>query len=286
MKNFIVPTDFSELSLGGVELAFFMAQHFESKITLVHVTRNIGNDYSVNIKQKYDKLKQSMEAIIARFGSGNKVEVDYIIKEGKVYESVVNQAEAAHHSFICVATHGQSGWEELFIGSNAYKIVSSAKCPVFTIRGKKVPQKIQSIVLPLDNTLETREKVPLTAALALAFKAKVHVLAVNSSDYSEIQAKLKTYAMQVCGYLEHYKINCTLDHKNGGNITDLTLEYAKEKNADMISIMTEQEKNLTNVLMGSYAHQMINKSPIPVLLFPTKQIGIITESFKTEGIEF
>ena len=49
------------------------------------------------------------------------------------------------------------------------------------------------------------------------------------------------------------------------NVTLTTLDYAKEVNADMITIMTEQESRLTSLLMGTYAQQMINESTIPVL---------------------
>ena len=102
----------------------------------------------------------------------------------------------------------------------------------------------------------------------------------------DIESKLQQYAQQVSNYLDQYGIKNSVDHITGNNITDVTLEYAQKDNADLISIMTEQEKSLSNLLLGSYAYQMINKSPIPVLLFPTKQIGIITGSFKTAGINY
>jgi len=54
-------------------------------------------------------------------------------------------------------------------------------------------------------------------------------------------------------------------------------------NADLISIMTEQEQSLSNILLGSYAHQMINKAFIPVLSFPTYQLSLSTEGFRTTG---
>jgi hypothetical protein len=50
--------------------------------------------------------------------------------------------------------------------------------------------------------------------------------------------------------------------------------------------MTEQEKSIKNILLGSYAYQMINKSNIPVLSIPNRQIGVLTESFKTLGMDY
>lgn len=50
--------------------------------------------------------------------------------------------------------------------------------------------------------------------------------------------------------------------------------------------MSEQEKSISNLVLGSYAHQMINHSPIPVLTFHAYQIEIPTEDLNTQGIYY
>ena len=58
------------------------------------------------------------------------------------------------------------------------------------------------------------------------------------------------------------------------NVTTTTLDYAAAVQADMIAIMTEQEKNLSSLLLGNYAQQMINQSTIPVLTVrPTRVVA-------------
>ena len=56
------------------------------------------------------------------------------------------------------------------------------------------------------------------------------------------------------------------------NVTQSTIDYAHSVNADMIAIMTEQESNLTSLILGNYAQQMINQSDIPVLSVRPKQV--------------
>jgi nucleotide-binding universal stress UspA family protein len=46
------------------------------------------------------------------------------------------------------------------------------------------------------------------------------------------------------------------------------MEFAAEKNADLIIIMNEQETNTTGFFMGPYAQQIVNHSTIPVLSIP------------------
>jgi nucleotide-binding universal stress UspA family protein len=142
------------------------------------------------------------------------------------------------------------------------------------------------LLLPLDNTSETREKVPYTAILAVLFGASVEIITLSTLELDNVLDKLNDYALQVHEYLTRYNVKSNIQHINGMNFTDITIDFAKKKNADLIAVMTEQEKSITNILLGNYAHQMINKSPIPVLLFPTKQMGILSESFKTQGINY
>jgi nucleotide-binding universal stress UspA family protein len=138
-------------------------------------------------------------------------------------------------------------------------------------------------VLPLDITFQTREKVPYTAILAKQFHSEIHLLSVRLSHIKSIEKQLHQYVEQVAGYLDNQKIPYKIEHLQGDNLTDMTLDYACSVNADLISIMTEQEKSVSNLLLGSYAHQMINKSYIPVLSFPNYQLGIISDDIWALG---
>jgi nucleotide-binding universal stress UspA family protein len=137
-----------------------------------------------------------------------------------------------------LSTHGASGFEELFIGGNAYKITSHSRNPVITVRRSKIPSNIDNIVLPLDMTFQTREKVPYTVELAKVFGSKIHLLTIRLSNLKSIEKKLHQYAEQVGSYLDSHKIPYTVEHLHGGNLTDLTLDYSRSIDADLISIMT------------------------------------------------
>jgi hypothetical protein len=115
---------------------------------------------------------------------------------------------------------------------------------VITIRRSKISSNINNIVLPLDITFETREKVPYTVELAKVFSSKIHLLTIRLSNLKSIEKKLHQYAGQVIAYFETHKIPYSIEHLHGSNLTDLTLDYSKSVDADLISIMTEQEKSI------------------------------------------
>lgn len=284
MKTIIVPLDLSDESLNGLNLAIMMAAKTGSNVIMVHVTRVYTGDYYEQ-KEKENKFAQTkFEEILLKYKEKVKnFSLSYIIKEGKTFKEVADLADNYEDALTVLSTHGSSGFEELFIGGNAYKIASHSRNPVITVRKSNVPSKISNIVLPLDMTFQTREKVPYTVELAKKFGSKIHLLTIRLSNLKSIEKRLQKYAEQVASYLDSHKISYTVEYLHGGNLTDLTLDYSRSISADMISIMTEQEKSASNLLLGNFAHQMINKAFIPVLSFPNHHLRITAEDIWTLG---
>ncbi len=284
MKHIIVPIDFSKEALNGLRLAIIFANQLKSNIQMVYVQRAVSEMGRIGLEEEHKTAIQNFEKLIEEYSAKlNKgLELTYIIKKGKVYREVVNQAEAFEDTTIICSTHGASGFEEFFIGSNAFKIVSATESPVITIRHGAVPHEVKKIVMPIDITSDTRQKVPITAEIAKVFGAEIHVVGVSSIQSDEIVAKLNAYTKQVCDYLKGYDVAFKTASLTGDNITDITIEYALDINADLISIMTEQSKAISNFVLGSYAQQMLSKSPIPVLSVTPQELFILG-SFITQG---
>ncbi len=271
----------------GLDLALVIAKKYDAEVQLVHVLQETRIEFKSEAENQSRDAGHRLKEIVKTYNSTfPDINISSIVKQGKIHKEVVGQAESYDDSVIVMSTHGGSGFEELFIGSNAYKIVSSTSRPVFTVRGEKVPERFRKIVLPIDVTSETREKAPFTARLAALFGSEVHVVTVTSAEVEDINQKIELYATQVEHYLRNLKVKCVRNSLYGSNLTDITLEYARSVNADLISIMSDQEKSISNLLLGNYAHQMINKSEFPVLVISNRHIGIVTESFKTEGIYY
>jgi nucleotide-binding universal stress UspA family protein len=285
MKTIIVPLDFSEESKNGLDMALMLANKTRVNIQLVHVIdKNTGTDSKLmekallNAQLKFDEILKTCKE-----RAGYKCGLSYIISRGKLFKDITDLAEKNEDSIIVMSTHGESGFEELFIGGNAYKIASHSRSPVITVRRSKIPANIGKIVLPLDFTKETREKVPYTVKMAKLLGSEIHLLTVSSTKLKSIESKLSKYADQVSSYLDNHNVPFKLNHLYGNNLTDIIIEYSASVKADLISIMSEQEKSVSNLLLGNYAHQMINKSNTPVLIYPTYPLSVISEDIWTLG---
>ena len=285
MKTIIVPLDLSDESLNGLNLAMMMATKTGANILLVHVIGKNTGDFYEQMEKESQLAQSKFEGILRKYKEKVNLNftLSYIIKEGKIFKEIADLADKHEDALTVLSTHGASSFEELFIGGNAYKITSHSRNPVITVRRSKIPSNIDNIVLPLDMTFQTREKVPYRVELAKKFGSKIHLLTIRLSNLKSIEKKLHQYAGQVASYLDTHKVPYTREHLHGGNLTDLTLDYSRSIDADLISIMTEQEKSASNLLLGNFAHQMINKAYIPVLSFPNYHLRVAAEDIWTLG---
>lgn len=280
MKNIIVPLDFSVDSLKGLELAITFAKQIPLKVQLVYVQRR--HDVPSVEEEEYHQAEKKFISLIDKYDNHlhEGSQLSYIIKKGKVYQEVVGQAEAFQDSIIIASTHGASGFEELFIGSNAFRIISATTRPVITIRQAPVPSNITNIILPIDNNLVTRQKVVFSSTIAKIFNATIHVVVISNTKNKKIVNRLNAYSEQVIDYLMNKDISFKTESIIGSNSFDDLFSYALIHKAELISIMNETGTSFTDLVIGSLAQQMVSKSPIPVLTIRAKP-RTIKESFST-----
>lgn len=285
MKNIIVPIDFSEESMAALDYAVIWANVYDADVQMVFVQTKKSSRYAAVQQKEYEDAEEQFEIILKDYKDKMPEGRDfsYIIKKGRVFEEVADQAESYRDSMVICSTHGESGWSNFFIGSNAYRIVEGTIRPVIVVSNDKYNVAPKTIVMPIDITKETREKVPLVTSIAKRFGAEVHILKVTSSTGEGIHNRLKLYSRQVGKYFDEHGVKYKQSLIVGDNITDITIEYAKTVEADLIAIMTEQIKAWTNMLMGSYAQQMLNNSPIPVLSVTPYAITLHGGGIRTMG---
>lgn len=284
MKTLIVPVDFSDFSLKGMDLAILLARKYKASIEMVYVQKKTG-EYYPSIKEKQLKwAEQKFKEIQQEYSVklGKKTKIDFIIKHGKVHEEIVNQCMSHKDAVIVTSTHGISGFDAIFLGSNATKIIALSERMVYTINSENCPEDIKNIVLPIDYTKESRQKVPFVIELAKLFKSQVHVVTTVTKKDDDLHKKAALYSEQVCKALEKEKINVKTKLLVGKSIADSIIKYSESAKADLIAIMSEQSVSLANLLLGSEAELVLTKSSVPVLTIKPKEL-ILHESFRTQG---
>jgi nucleotide-binding universal stress UspA family protein len=265
MTNFIVPIDFSVDSFKGLEWAILFSQKKTINIQMVYVLTNSSNFQSSVVEEEQKYAETQFKKLVKRYnpGLGNQSKLRYIIKRGKVYREVVNQVNSYKNAVVSASTHGASGFEELFIGSNALKIMAATEQPVFTLR-TSIPDDVKKIVVPIKLHLDTRQKAPIVGDLAELFGAELHVLAISTRRNKRDLARLESYSKQVTGYFKARKLKTVNKTLVGDSLPSITCTYAEAIDADLITIMSSAIDKF-NVFLGSYAQQMVKSSSMPLL---------------------
>lgn len=266
MTNFIVPIDFSVDSLKGLEWAILFSQKKTINIQMVYVLTNSSNFQPSVVEQEHKYAQSQFKKLIGEYGPGlgNDSKLRFIIKKGKVYREVVNQVNSYKNGVVSASTHGASGFEELFIGSNALKIMAATEQPVFTLRNSPVPGNIKKIVVPIKIHRDTRQKATIAADLAKLFGAELHVISISTTRNRRDLDRLESYAGQVVKYFKARELSSITKTLVGDSLPNLTCNYAEAVDADLITIMSSAIDKW-NVFFGSYAQQMVNKARIPLL---------------------
>lgn len=275
-KQLLVGIDFSDCSINALEHALTIADKAKADVVMVWVNRpdhsqeifttapeNLDAEVDMRFKQLVEKYQPALSNSSIRFQ----------VRTGKVYKEIVAAANEVDAFLIVIGTHGASGFEAFWVGSNAFKVVSASERPIITIRGGvDISRSIKTIVLPIDSTLETRQKVPMAALIARYFDAEIHLLSVYTTSVKDVRNRVDEYVKQVENYLNDNEVRFVNAILEADNITDSTIAYATKVNANLISIMDEQERNASNLWLGPYAQQMINQSPIPVMCVHAKSV--------------
>jgi nucleotide-binding universal stress UspA family protein len=269
LKNHIlVPVDFSEQSLIALTQSFNLAKLTMADITIINV---IEDTFQMPFFTKTDyqaiekKISRELDKLSAETTAKAGIRVNSLIVRGKVYEEIQKAAKKLKSSFIVMGTTGSVGLKK-FIGSNALRVIREAPCPVITIKGKKHRSGCKSIVLPLDLTKETREKVSKAIEIAKLFGSTIHLVSVLTTDDEFIVNKLRRQMSQVHDFVKEHNVECMTEFLQNDDVTESVIEYAKKVKADLIMIMTQEEMNWTDLMfISSSAQQVINNSEIPVL---------------------
>jgi nucleotide-binding universal stress UspA family protein len=269
MKTILVAIDFSRNAEHALDYALMYAKKLEASINLIWVDDSMSDDLISDTierelrKEKKDYLNTLIDKKSAEIP---KEKVKILLRKGKVYQEIAKAATQVNADMIFTGTHGASGYEQHWIGSNAYRIVTHAPCPVFTIRSDyDFKETIDDILVPLDSSVETSKKLPFICDFALNFNSRIHLLKVYNTSLSVVRKRIDKYGEEAIKCINNKDVKYELEQIDVKNVASSIIEYGNKSNVDLIAIMTDQDTTTANKFLGPYAKQLINNSEIPIV---------------------
>jgi universal stress protein A len=143
IKNILLPTDFSSLSLSISGYAEDLAEQYSAKIHLLHVlekTPPILTIHSLDLSEEKiiksidDDAKMNLDKAVRKIKKRKNIEVVPVIRKGIDYDEIIKYAEEKGIDLIVIATHGRTGILHTLLGSVAEKVIRYSKIPVLVTK--------------------------------------------------------------------------------------------------------------------------------------------------------
>ena len=252
-KTILIPIDFTQQSLMAIRQSFNLARYTHSHLMLLHVYEKQGDE-------RYDEIVKLTKQTEADSG----ITTEFMNVKGDVYKETNRIAEEinAHLVIAGIESHMRSSD---IVGSSASKFIRECPVPIITIRGKEHRDGCENILLPIDLTPESREKVDLAIEFAKYFGAAIRILGVYSLSDEKYESQLHAYSHQVKQYVKSKGIACSNKSIAGDDTAETVVEYANKIEADLIIIMSKPDLTFTEFFHGTIAQHLIDISNIPVL---------------------
>ena len=269
MKNILVTTDFSEKSIASLHVAIELAKKHKAKIYLLHAIElplRLMTESQVSVpeamyflnltKQRFNDLRQTLNT---------DVEIFDLVETSPLPDAVEDVVKKHHIDLVFMGSNGASGAKELFIGSNAEKVIRSASVPVLVIKNPHEKLKIKHIMFGCD--FSKRFLKPFEKALKLAklFGAKVDLVYVNTPyqflTTHEINHRMEEFLKEAEHVRQHYETHVYNDIRVETGI----LNYVKDNKIDLICMFPNGRKGIAHFFNGSISSDLVNHSNTPVL---------------------
>lgn len=271
-KKIVIPYDFSKTADNAVEHGAFVAAYTKGELYLVFVQKK--NDIinmllpSLSIKKNStisnllsEKLTTDASKISKKYG----VKVTPIFSSGNITSELVNICSEVDADLIVMGTQGGDSNNDLFMGSNTYRTLTKSELPILTVRTAPSKKGFSNIVLPIDLSFHTRQKVNMAIQLAKLFIGHIYIIGLYNDGEKSEKFKLDVYLKQIEKECMKNKVAFTSFAAKTTNKVKRTLQFSKKVNADVIISMTDQDTEFKSVLLGNYIHQLINNSKTPIL---------------------
>jgi universal stress protein A len=139
VKNILLPTDFSKISLTAAEYAVELTKQYNAKLHVLNVLEKTPPILAIrSLDLSREKIIESIDAdakaqldeCVKKIKKLGNIEIVPVIIKGIDYEEIVKYSNEKKIDVIVIATHGRTGILHTLLGSVAEKVIRYSKIPV------------------------------------------------------------------------------------------------------------------------------------------------------------
>lgn len=284
LARIVAPVDFSERSSSAVRYAAWLARHFRSELSLVHVFTppllefgDAAGPDSV-LSELYRNRAAQAAGELDRFLSDElkDLAVRRVVLEGDPAHRIVEYAHQGNAGLIVMATHGYGPFRRFILGSTTAKVLHDADCPVWTgVHMEQAPSLradgLQRILCAVDLGPQSRNALEWAMGLQTEFAAEltlVHAISPLSDDpevrAAEWPARLRRNAEAELSDLQRQAGAHAGLAVESGEPAEVICSVASRINANLVVIARGSASGVFGRLR-THSYAIIRQSPCPVV---------------------
>jgi nucleotide-binding universal stress UspA family protein len=271
-QKVLIPVDFSATSLIAIRHGAFLAKKNKGELYIVHVIRrreltNTSHptaELRQLVTEKSDMLERTRE-LACEVRKHYNIPVHALVTSGKCAKSIVKTAERINAGLIVMGTRGEESTSSLFFGSNALRVIARANIPVITIRTGTSKVGYSRILLPINSSEHSRQKVNSALQVAKMFAASVKILGILGTGEEAYRYKLEVILRQIRKMAESSQLFASSEIVTSDDPAEFTMAYAHKTGSDIIISMTDENTGASRIVAGSFDEQLVEQSPVPVM---------------------
>ncbi len=275
MKKILVPTDFSKYSENALNMAAMIAKQENAEILVLHM---LGLTHSgLNKSASSEALEAIFHIKLAEKEFGNFLDKDYlkglVVKEkveSHINFSDLNKVVSENDiDLIVMGSHGASGLEEAFVGSNTEKVVRTSDVPVLVIKNKMKDFNLKEVVFACDFKVESINTYRSALKLFNSFNSNIHLLYVNLPFRFTTTSQMKANATEFISVADSGDMTNLekVVFYNDSSVEEGIRHYCDSINADIVVIPTHGRRGLAHFFNGSVGEDIANHEVRPVMTF-------------------
>lgn len=275
MKKILVPTDFSKYSENALNVAAIIAKQQNAEILVLHM---LGLSHSgLNKNASRGAAEAIFHLKLAEKEFGKFLDKDYlkglVIKE-KVenYINFIDLNKVVLENdidLIVMGSHGASGLEEAFVGSNTEKVVRTSNVPVLVVKNSMKNFKANEVVFACDFKVESINTYRSALKLFNSFDSNIHLLYVNLPYRFTTTRQMKANATEFISLADSGDMTNLekVVFYNDSSVEEGIHNYCESINADIVVIPTHGRRGIAHFFNGSVGEDIANHEGRPVMTF-------------------
>jgi nucleotide-binding universal stress UspA family protein len=275
----LVPTDFTPVGQNAIDHAVRAGELLNFKVIILHVI-NRETKASFGKENTGLAVENKLKEIVKAIKSKSKVSVDYLYREGSIFDVINEVAGELKVNMMILGTHGKRGLQHL-VGSYAMKVITQSPVPVIVVQKRQISDHgYKKIVFPIGLYTESRQQVFYAIVSSLLFKSDILVFKQTSDQVADT-AKLNIITRQIEEEFKKHKVNYTItEAERHANFAGQLLDFAVSQSADMLMMMTDSNIENPNFDNSTWSEKLIfNLAQIPVLCINPVYLGQIYFTF-------